>query len=192
MRDAPECLHPRARNGTCCPKWRDSPYVVVPGVKSDYVFPRPRFITADLLPFDVGFRHSISMDRRTDHRFNFDQPVSVTLLERDTPPHSGRFVDISQHGMRIVLNSHIDVGEVVKLEIGDHLMVGEVRHCEPQEHEFAAGLSILTWVERSELARLMEEIGAGGSAYQSRGKLMVVATPDEAEAEISSLEISPA
>ena len=185
MRHAPECLDLRAQNATCCPKRRDSPYIVVLAFISDYVIPRPLFVTLDLLPLDTDFRHSVSMDRRSDHRFAFDEPVSATLLEHDTPPHSGRFVDISQHGMRIVLNSHVDIGEVMKLEIGDHLMVGEVRHCEPQEHEFALGLSILTWVERSELARLMEEIGAGGSAYQSRSPFMVVSAPDEAEAETS-------
>ncbi len=118
------------------------------------------------------------MDRRTDHRFAFDEPVSVTLLEHDSVPHSGRFVDVSQHGMRIVLSTQIEAGEVVKLEIGDHLMVAEVRHCEVKDNEFCAGLSILTWLERSELTRLMREIGASGSAYQCRGALTVEPTED--------------
>ena len=51
-------------------------------------------------------------------------------------------VEVSAHGMRVVLDRPIPVGAAIKLESDDTLMLGEVRYCAPEANGFIAGLRL--------------------------------------------------
>ncbi len=78
-------------------------------------------------------------------------------MQNDKASCGGRFVALSSNGMNIKSSSDLEVGSLLRLEIGDDLMMTEVCHCEPDEGEYSAGLSILAWLEKAELKRLLRE-----------------------------------
>jgi hypothetical protein len=101
------------------------------------------------------------MEQRSESRVRFSEPVIITALKKDDVNCTGRFVDLSSNGMRIKSNADLEVGSLLRLEVGDDLMMTEVRHCVPDEGEYSAGLLILSWLEKSELKRLLREAVAG-------------------------------
>jgi hypothetical protein len=101
------------------------------------------------------------MEQRSESRVKFSEPVMITALQKDDAICTGRFVDLSSNGMRIKSKADLEVGSLLRLEVGDDLMMTEVRNCEPDEGEYCAGLLILTWLEKSELKRLLREAVAG-------------------------------
>jgi hypothetical protein len=103
------------------------------------------------------------MEQRSESRVKFSQPVMMTAMQKDDAICIGKFVELSSNGMRIKSKSDLEVGSLLRLEVGDDLMMTEVRHCEPDEDEYNAGLLILTWLEKSELKRLLREAVTGPS-----------------------------
>jgi PilZ domain len=103
------------------------------------------------------------MKERSESPVEMNQPVMITALHNENATFTARFVDLSSEGMRIKLNADLEVGSLLRLEFGEDLMMTEVCHCEPDEGEYSAGLSILSWLEKSELKRLRYEAVAGPS-----------------------------
>jgi len=101
------------------------------------------------------------MEQKSESRVKLDQPVRITALQNNDAICTGRFVDLSSNDLRIKSNADLEVGSLLRLEVGDDLMMTEVRHCEPDEGEYSAGLLILSWLEKSELQRLLREAVAG-------------------------------
>jgi hypothetical protein len=103
------------------------------------------------------------MEIRTNSSINVDEPVSITLLALAEGNCSGRFVSWSEDDIKIKVDAGLKIGSVVKLEIGDDLMVAEVRDCKSDGLEYSAGLSLLEWIGKAELQRLMREIACGSA-----------------------------
>lgn len=101
------------------------------------------------------------MEQRSESHVKLNDPVLITALKTDDAIFIARFVDLSSAGMRIKLNVDLEVGSLLRLELGDDLMMTEVSHCEPDEGEFSAGLFILSSLQKSELQRLRREAVAG-------------------------------
>jgi hypothetical protein len=101
------------------------------------------------------------MEQRTESHVKFNEPVLITALQNDDAICTGTFVDLSSNDMRIKSNADLEVGSLLRLEVGDDLMMTEVRQCEPDEGEFSACLVILSWLEKSELKRLLREAVTG-------------------------------
>jgi hypothetical protein len=101
------------------------------------------------------------MEQRSESRVSLSEPVIITALKNDDVNCTGRFVDLSSNGVRIKSKADLEVGSLLRLEIGEDLMVTEVRHCVPDEGEFTAGLLILSRLEKSELKRLLREAVTG-------------------------------
>jgi hypothetical protein len=101
------------------------------------------------------------MEKRSESRVKLNQPLMITALLNDHATSAGRFVGLSSNDMKIKSSADLPVGSLVRLEVGDDLMMTEVRNCEPDEGEYSAGLLILSWLEKSELKRLMREVVTG-------------------------------
>lgn len=101
------------------------------------------------------------MEQRSESRVELNQPVTITALPNNDAICTGRLIDLSSNDLRIKSNADLEVGSLLRLEVGDDLMVAEVRDCEPDDGEYSAGLSILSWLEKSELKRLLREAVAG-------------------------------
>jgi hypothetical protein len=98
---------------------------------------------------------------QSESRVKLNEPVMITTMRNDDVICSARFVDLAFNGMTIKSDADLEVGSLLRLEVGEELMMTEVRHCEPDEGEYSAGLLILTWLEKSELKRLLREAVAG-------------------------------
>jgi hypothetical protein len=102
-----------------------------------------------------------SMKARSESRVGLNEPVTITALQNDDAIFTARFVDLSSDGVTIKLNTDLKVGSLLRLELGDDLMMTEVYRCEPDEGEFSAGLVILSCLEKSEWKRLRREAVTG-------------------------------
>jgi len=101
------------------------------------------------------------MEQRSESRLKFNDPVLLSVLQNDNTASRGRFVDLSSNGMRIRSDANLEIGSLLRLDAGNDLMMAEVRRCEPDEREYCVDLSILSWLEKSELQRLLREAVAG-------------------------------
>src|SRR5258706_8775733 len=101
------------------------------------------------------------MQQRSGSHLKFNEPVMITAWHNDDVICTARFVDLSFNDMTIRSNADLEVGSLLRLEVGDDLMMTEVRNCQANEGEYSAGLLILTWLEKSELKRLLREAVAG-------------------------------
>jgi hypothetical protein len=97
------------------------------------------------------------MERLPSFRIYLDERVAITLLQREDVSYVGRFIDWSHDVMRVKLDADLELGSLLTLEIGNDVMVAEVRHCESDGTGHCAGLFILEWIEKSELKRLLRE-----------------------------------
>jgi hypothetical protein len=98
------------------------------------------------------------MEKRTNPSINIDEPVAITLLAKAQGNCSGRFVKWSEDGIKIKVDTSLSTGSVVKLEMGDNLVVAEVRECKSEGPEYFADLALMEWIGKSELQRLMQAI----------------------------------
>ena len=105
-----------------------------------------------------------SSERRFETRFNLNQPVKVTLLG-DSPaePIWGETLDVSSSVLSCVTPVRMAVGSLVKLEVDDSMVLGEVRHCGPRQDtsgRFQVGINLehvlFGWRELYERARELE------------------------------------
>jgi hypothetical protein len=55
---------------------------------------------------------------------------------------SGFIVNISKSGLCVIVPLHMDLGQVVKMEIGDSVLCGEVLYCQPAGDSFRAGIKL--------------------------------------------------
>jgi hypothetical protein len=101
------------------------------------------------------------MEQRHELRIKSEETVAITHLNRGDDHWSGRFVDLSGDGIRIQLDSDLEVGSLLKLETEDDLMVAEVRQSESDGEGYRATMSLLEWMEKSELERLIREAVTG-------------------------------
>lgn len=94
------------------------------------------------------------MEQRSDRRFEQYQPVTITFVERDGVTNWGRFIDLSNDVMSIRVNVPVQSGEVVKLDIGAHQAIANVRECTNENDSYHATLETLRWANKSELRGL--------------------------------------
>jgi hypothetical protein len=101
------------------------------------------------------------VEQRKEPRVKFNEPVTITALQNGEANFAGRVVDLSSDDMKIKSNASLEIGSLLRLEVGDDVMMTEVRQCVPDDGEYSAGLLILARLEKSELKRLRREAVAG-------------------------------
>jgi len=83
------------------------------------------------------------MERRKETRLKANQLVVVTPTGMmGMPPLSGRVLDLSGSGLRVVLPNPLPCGSPVKVESEHLAMIGEVRRCEPDKDAYIVGLTV--------------------------------------------------
>ncbi len=99
------------------------------------------------------------MERRSEPRFQLNQPARVTVLRDARPVLEGRLLNVSGRGMRIALPSPVPVGTPLKIEIGDALILAEVAYTTQDAGSLQAGLKIDQILSGlSELMRLHQSL----------------------------------
>ncbi len=82
------------------------------------------------------------MERRNEPRVITDQAVRVTILGNYRYEVQGKAVDLSGHGMRIVVPHRVAPGDPVKIELDDAMVFGEICYCCPNGRGFMVGVQL--------------------------------------------------
>jgi hypothetical protein len=94
------------------------------------------------------------MDRRKYTRFKTDDQVTIALLDQSARILVGKLKDFSERGLRVEVPEKLRVGALVKVELDDALLFGEVIHLQSQGAGFVAGFEIEEWIGKAMLRRL--------------------------------------
>jgi hypothetical protein len=83
------------------------------------------------------------MDLRSDPRLHATLiPVQVSGLDALRLEAPARILDVSPKGMRLGIAESIPVGSLLRIELEDSVIFGEVRYCEDRKTWFAVGLYV--------------------------------------------------
>jgi hypothetical protein len=82
------------------------------------------------------------MDLRSQPRWKTDELVQVTVLGETEIGFPGRITNFSSYGIGLLTESPIALGDAVKVEWSNTLLLGEVCHCRAVEKGFSVGLSL--------------------------------------------------
>jgi hypothetical protein len=83
------------------------------------------------------------VERRRESRFEANKPVLVTTLGLlGMPPVTGRAIDMSGSGLRVLVPNPMPLGSTVKVETDHLVMKGEVRRCEDGPKGFVVGVHL--------------------------------------------------
>lgn len=78
---------------------------------------------------------------RREPRFTVSHPVQLTLLDMpDTPSVQGEISDLSKSGLALLASSQLPIGQPVKVELGDTVVLGQVRYSNPAPEGFKTGV----------------------------------------------------
>jgi hypothetical protein len=99
------------------------------------------------------------MDRRSEHRFDSDKPVRVTLLGAEPRTFDGRVVNFSGRGMRLSVDEAVPPRGPVRVDWGDSILVGEICYVAEADGKYAVGLLLDRALKHlTELTHLAEAI----------------------------------
>ena len=116
------------------------------------------------IPPEIPAEHSqpiASDDLRAEHRFTVDQRVSVTLIGGSESRLDAVVRNVSRRGMSLELDCILLSGEAIKVEWGDHVLVGTIKHLNQRGGSTILGVELFsTWESFLEeiLARHAEEL----------------------------------
>jgi hypothetical protein len=98
--------------------------------------------------------------RRREPRFENDQPVTVTNLGHPGETISGRLVNFSAIGTRMLLTCAVQPGSMVKVEWGGTLLLAEIIYCTPEGSEYAVGLELEDVLYETEMLQSLSDTWA--------------------------------
>lgn len=85
------------------------------------------------------------MDRRQSLRIPAAEPILLTCLGSDgepSAPYAAQMVDQSEYGIRIAIRERIAPSTVVRLDIADGLLLGEVAWCAEAGDGYHVGIHL--------------------------------------------------
>ncbi len=82
------------------------------------------------------------MDRRREPRIRAYETVNLTVLGDSGFTTPANAIQISPHGMRLVVDQPIPVNAAIKVVCDDWLALGEVCYCQSQREHFVVGLQL--------------------------------------------------
>ena len=80
---------------------------------------------------------------RTENRFESQSHAAATILGHPDLRVACEIHDFSKSGMCIAVKEEIPSGRIVKLEWGDHFLVGRVQRISREGSSFLVGLELL-------------------------------------------------
>ncbi len=82
------------------------------------------------------------MDRRREPRIETYQTVRLTPLCQGGHAIAAHAIELSSHGMRLVLEHPIAVNTVVKVQAADWMVLGDVCYCRLERSHYKVGLAL--------------------------------------------------
>ena len=110
-------------------------------------------------------------ERRLETRFKINEPVKVTLLSDANESFWGETVDVSATGLSFHSPVRLQIGSLVKIEVDDSMVLGEVRHCSVRQDsadQCLVGMNVehvlFGWRDLYERARELEIVAEESEA----------------------------
>jgi hypothetical protein len=82
------------------------------------------------------------MDRRREPRIRAYETVNLTVLGESGYSTSANAIQLSPHGMRLVVDRPIHVNAAIKVVCDDWLGLGEVCYCRQEREHYVVGLQL--------------------------------------------------
>jgi hypothetical protein len=82
------------------------------------------------------------MDRRREARIRAYETVNLTVLGDSGFSTSANAIQLSPHGMRLVIDRPIPVNAAIKVVCDDWLGLGEVCYCRQEREHYVVGLQL--------------------------------------------------
>ena len=82
------------------------------------------------------------MERRRETRVPADLPVELTVLGSNEGAGPAQVIEISGHGLQLVVHRPVPINAAVKVDGDDWLMLGEVCYCRQEGLQYVVGLQI--------------------------------------------------
>ena len=98
--------------------------------------------------------------RRREPRFEVNQHVTVTNLEKPGCVLPGKLANFSAKGIQLILEENLQPGAMVKVEWGGTILLGEIMYCARQGLQYAAGLELEDALYDTETLAIMAESGS--------------------------------
>ena len=92
------------------------------------------------------------MDHRRFPRYEADEGVRIICLTQPRDTFAGRLENISPFGVRLACPRNLPVGSLIKVELDEAILLGEVIYCQSQGQEYLTGLEVEEIVYQAELA----------------------------------------
>jgi hypothetical protein len=84
----------------------------------------------------------MNMESRREPRFAINQTVHITNLGVPGDPISGKIVNISARGIRLLLDNEIAIGTIIKVEWATTLLLGQIIYCIPEGKQYSVGMEL--------------------------------------------------
>ena len=83
-------------------------------------------------------------ERRSEARSAVDQEATIKVLNplETSERSSARVVEVSGTGLKLRVSDALMPGTLVQIRVGDKLLLGEVRYCNPNGAGFLAGVRL--------------------------------------------------
>lgn len=111
-------------------------------------------------------------------RYRVKQPVRVTILGNPEIWLSGRIVDVSRSGMRLVLDQPVPFGAAVKVEWNGDILIGSARYWKRETASYLVGLKLFSSWESLTEEVLAHEANDRARSYAELERFVHVASHD--------------
>jgi hypothetical protein len=82
----------------------------------------------------------------------------MSILGGEDEPIPARVANISEAGLKLISSVPVQLGETLRVEIDDNVLIGIVRYSETvNESEVLAGVELINWIDRGRLKGLLDE-----------------------------------
>src|SRR5437763_1917436 len=103
------------------------------------------------------------MEQRREPRFELDQAVTVTILGDPEVLRTAKVKNRSGRGLGLEMAYPVGIGDALKIEFKDSILLGEVMYCRGDHGSYYVGLAAATPTLATSLSPLMQAVNAPSS-----------------------------
>lgn len=82
------------------------------------------------------------MERRSEPRVTANEPAQVTILDEKQEQFPARVIDLSGKGLRLAAPRRVEAGALIRVDLHDSILLGEVSHGTGEQPEVQIGVQI--------------------------------------------------
>jgi len=103
-------------------------------------------------------------ERRAVPRFTLNEIARLEIYGDANGSYEGRIANISENGIAILLEQPAPCGDLVRVDLNDYVLIGEIRYCERTTQAYSVGVELFEFLTKAELKKLFEQILSSSAA----------------------------